>query len=78
MRPTLDELRARHGAMQGGRYADAPGSGPEGKTCKSCAWLRYTGHSKRFPKCGRTKYTRGDATTIKTGSPACRLYEEKS
>ena len=73
-RPTLDELRARLGT-QGTRYADMPGTGPAGTTCKSCAFLAYTGNVKRYPKCGRTSFTHGDATTIKTSSPSCRLYE---
>lgn len=71
-RPTFEELRLR--ASTGKRYADVPGTGPEGATCKTCDHLRYTGTNKRFPKCGRTKYTRGDATTIKTSSPACSQY----
>ena len=79
MRPTMEELRARVG-VQGKKYADMPGTGPEGRTCKTCAFLAYSGSykgPKRWPKCGKTKWTHGDATTIKTSSPACRLYQER-
>jgi len=77
-RPTMEELRAQVGAQgdKARRYAAEPGTGPAGATCHSCAFLRYTGHAK-YPKCGRTKYTRGDATTIRTRTPACRLYEQE-
>ena len=78
-RPTMDELRALLPAKGKGRrglYAAPPGTGPAGKTCKSCQALTYTGNTKLHPKCGRTAYTSGDATTIRTSSPACRLYAE--
>lgn len=57
------------------RYAAEPGTGPAGKTCHDCAHLCYTGNVKRYPKCGKTAYTHGDATTIKTRTPACSLFE---
>jgi hypothetical protein len=66
--------------VQGKRYAGMPGTGPEGRTCHSCAFKTYgaTGNrGPRYPKCGKTKWTHGDATTIKTSTPACHLYEEK-
>lgn len=75
-RPTMEELRAKLGQMDK-RYGDIPGTGPAGATCKTCAFLRYTGNVKHYPKCGKTKYTHGDATTIKTSSPACRLYQRE-
>lgn len=74
--PTLDELRAQ--VITGTRkYADTPGTGPEGTTCHSCRHVRYTDPQgrARHPKCGLTNYTRGDATTIKTSTPSCRRYE---
>ena len=77
--PTMEELRAQVVASYGtgGKYADAPGTGPEGTTCHSCAHLRHTGQANpsKHPKCGLTKYTHGDATTIKTSTPSCRRYE---
>lgn len=64
------------GAKRQGLYAAPPGTGPAGKTCGDCAFLRYTGNIKKHPKCGATKYTHGDATTIKTRTPACRSFIE--
>ena len=82
--PTIEELRARAGALHGRakpgwwkRYAGEPGTGPVGKTCKTCAFKRYAGHATQHPKCGLIPYTHGDATTIKTSSPACSLYQPK-
>ena len=78
--PTMEELRAKYGAQGQNcwmkKYAAEPGSGPAGKTCASCAWKRYTGNTKHYPKCGKTAYTHGDATTIKTSTPACRFWEQ--
>ena len=74
--PTMDELRQR--AVAGClRYAGTIGAGPEGTTCHSCKHLRYTGLAVRskYPKCGLTNYTHGDATTIKTRTPSCERYE---
>lgn len=56
-------------------YAGQPGTGPAGKTCQTCAHKTYTGGAKLHPKCGLTAYTCGDATTIKTRTPACHKYE---
>lgn len=78
-RPTMEDLRARmpvKGTKRRGLYAAPPGTGPEGKTCGDCAFLRYTGNIKRHPKCGKTKYTHGDATTILTRSPSCMHFKQ--
>lgn len=72
----MDELRARIG-KQGARYAEMPGTGPTGTTCKTCAALTYTGNQRKHPKCGRTAFTHGDATSILTSSPSCLLYAER-
>lgn len=78
--PTWDELRALlpvKGIKSRGLYAGPAGTGPEGKTCHDCGWLRYSHHSKaKHPKCGKTKYTHGDATTIKTRTAACHHFKE--
>lgn len=78
--PTMAELRALlpvKGAGRRGLYAGTPGTGPVGKTCRSCKHKTYTGGAKRHPKCGLTDYTHGDATTIRTSTPACHRYEER-
>jgi hypothetical protein len=75
----MDELRSQaptRGGKRRGLYAAPPGTGPADRTCHDCAFLTYTGNVSRHPKCGKTKYTHGDATTILTSTPACRLFEE--
>jgi hypothetical protein len=78
--PTMEELRAKIGSQRAwlGKYADRPGAGPAGKTCHDCGWLHYTGLAKptKYPKCGKTNYTSGDATTIKTRTAACSHFEQ--
>jgi hypothetical protein len=77
--PTMEELRAKIGSQRAwlGRYAAQPGTGPAGKTCHDCAHLTYTGLAvpTKYPKCGLTNFTRGDATTIKTRTAACELFK---
>jgi hypothetical protein len=80
-RPTMDELRAimpTKGGRRRGLYAAPPGTGPAGRTCHGCAFLRYSGHGTKHPKCGKTKYTSGDATTIRTRTPACLHFVESA
>ncbi len=67
--------------LVGGRmsaYADLPGSGPAGKTCKVCkhhvAW-HY--HNKIYNKCGLLKMTCGAATDIRVRMPACAKFEDE-
>jgi hypothetical protein len=71
----MEELRASMPVSRKGLYAAAPGTGPDGKTCHDCAFLRYTGNVKKHPKCGKVNYTHGDATTILTRTPACKHFE---
>lgn len=81
LQPSMADLRAllpSRGKGKQGLYAAAPGTGPAGKTCQSCAHKIYTGGRKLHPKCGLTKYTHGDATTIRTRTPACHRYEERA
>lgn len=79
--PTFDELRALlpvKGIKSRGLYAGVAGTGPAGKACHDCGWLRYTGTGGRakHPKCGKTAFTCGDATTIKTRTAACQYFKE--
>ena len=79
--PTWEAMRAALKAAESkgykhhkGLYAAMPGSGPEGRTCRTCDHLRHTGGRRTFPKCGLVAYTAGDATTIRTATPACSKY----
>lgn len=62
-------------------YAAAPGSGPEGKTCRDCKHkhtMSNTG-AKSWIKCDlmHSAWTHGPGTDIRAGSPACRRFEAK-
>lgn len=62
-----------------GAYAAFPGTGPNGKTCKTCIHRVKTGHrTKTYNKCDLVKETRGEGTDIKVSSPACRRYIERA
>lgn len=70
-------LKARAKPRKNG-YAAAPGTGPEGETCRTCAHYRsVNGGSKNFPKCNlmRAKWTSGYGTDILARAPACRNWE---
>lgn len=78
--PTMEELRAKYGSqanVRGSgkkRYAGEAGKGPAGETCGSCGHQRRSGNTKTYPKCGLVAWTSGDATTIKTRTPACEHW----
>jgi hypothetical protein len=62
-------------------YAAAPGTGPEGKTCRDCQHkhtMSNTG-AKSWIKCDlmRAAWTHGPGSDIRAGSPACRRFEPK-
>ena len=63
----------------GRAYADKPGSGPEGETCRTCANAKgRSGRSPRiFYKCGLVPSTRSTGTDIRLKTPACRKWEAK-
>lgn len=56
-------------------YAAAPGSGPTGFTCGTCAHIRRRGETSIF-KCWlrRREWTAGPGTDIRKGSPACMYW----
>lgn len=61
-------------------YAADPGTGPAGKTCKDCAHkrtIRSNSGSKSWVKCAAAseRWTNGEGSDIKAGSPACRLFQ---
>lgn len=64
-------------------YAAPPGTGPEGKTCKDCAHkhsMSSNSGSKHFIKCdaNRERWTHGEGSDIRAGSPACRAFQERA
>lgn len=63
-------------------YAAAPGTGPEGQTCKTCQFkVSSDGRSaKHFLKCElrRSTWTNGEGTDILARSPACSKWESKT
>lgn len=60
-----------------GAYAAVPGSGPKGMRCRDCKHMGHSGH-RSHPKCFLAKWTRGDATTIRTSAPACSRFAPPS
>lgn len=55
-------------------YARAPGTGPLGETCGSCARARPHDCSKRYWKCGLVDWIRSSVTDIDLRSPACSMW----
>ena len=56
------------------------GTGPKGETCRSCKHKTYQGEvAGRYLKCAlmRKYWTRGGATDIKAGWPACAKWEKR-
>ncbi len=52
---------------------------PEGKTCKTCAFLRRVRpHNITYFKCAIKGDTRSEATDIRLKNPACTRYAEIS
>jgi len=64
-------------------YAGAPGRGPAGETCGSCAHIcrqgNYSG-SKRWLKCAlaKGKWTNGRGSDILARSPACEKWQSSN
>lgn len=59
-------------------YADRPGSGPSGETCKTCRYYERVVRAKAYLKCAlmRAVRTGGPGTDIKAGSPACSKWQK--
>ena len=54
-----------------------PGTGPDGKTCRTCRFYRSVRyHDTAHRKCGLMEHawTHGEATDIRAADPACRFY----
>lgn len=60
-------------------YADNPGTGPAGETCKTCKHRARIEHAKVYQKCLLAKYrwTGGPGSDIKVASPACSRWEAR-
>ncbi|KAF1060729.1 hypothetical protein DX980_20455 (plasmid) [Burkholderia gladioli] len=65
---------ARRRPVRRNGYAAAPGTGPAGETCASCAQARRFG---QYAKCALLErhWTGGQGTDVLLRSPACRLWE---
>ena len=58
-------------------HAAAPGSGPAGETCKSCAHIfRNRDCAKVYIKCGlaKHKWTGGGGSDVRAGDAACSAW----
>jgi hypothetical protein len=61
-------------------YADRPGTGPAGETCKSCCHSYHGGTGRGgYPKCELTRacHTSSRRTDILMGAPACSKWASK-
>lgn len=60
-----------------GGYADVPGTGPEGQTCKTCRHLVRKQMAKTYFKCAlmRHRWTGGGGSDVKAKAPACARWE---
>ncbi len=71
------KLLAARRRLAKGSYADVPGTGPAGETCKSCKHIYRNRMSKTYLKCELTRasWTGGPGTDILAGAPACSKWE---
>jgi hypothetical protein len=65
-----DSERRRLGAMHA-RH----GHGPEGQTCRNCAFLERHTYAKTYLKCRRYNVTSSEATDWRAKWPACGAFE---
>jgi hypothetical protein len=72
-------LNARRLSRKHG-HAAAPGAGPSGETCGSCAHLFRNQQAKVYLKCGlmNAYWTGGYATDVRAGDAACRRWERNA
>lgn len=73
--PTKPRKRSKDPEPAG--YADQPGTGPAGETCKTCRHLFRNRLAKTYLKCrlAAAIWTGGRKTDVLAGSPACRLWD---
>lgn len=60
-------------------YFAAPGSGPKGETCGSCAhsYSTKSGSGRSFRKCELVRHTFGPGTDIVLKTAACQGWKQK-
>ncbi len=70
-------LGIKRGPQPKGYFA-APGTGPEGETCRTCKHATAKRMSKTYWKCGKAsaRWTGGLGSDIRLKSPACVGWEE--
>lgn len=71
------KLAAARARLKKGSYADVPGTGPAGETCKSCRhyFLKEMGNTYRKCELMRAHWTGGPGTDILASAPACSKWE---
>lgn len=76
MPPQSDRSKAA-ALRRTGMYADTPGTGPAGETCKTCAHLYRKALARTYLKCGlmQAAWTGGGKTDVKASAPACSKWE---
>ena len=72
------KLEAARRRLLKGSYADVPGTGPAGETCKSCKHYGGKEMSRVYRKCELTRasWTSGSGTDVLAGAPACSKWEK--
>lgn len=71
--------RGKHYVEPRGYYAQ-PGTGPEGMTCRDCAFYCHKGGvSGTYPKCRKNeaRWTGGRGSDILAKAPACKYFTPK-
>jgi hypothetical protein len=60
-------------------YADRPGTGPEGETCRTCQHYVRVRHARTYPKCNLTRacWTGGRRSDILVNAAACSKWEKR-
>lgn len=71
------KLIAARRRLAKGSYADVPGTGPAGETCKTCKHYHRKEMGKVYRKCElmRAHWTGGGGTDILASAPACSKWE---
>ena len=71
--PAQRKHMARKRSTEQRGYADRPGTGPKGETCKTCA---HIARFRKFRKCELTRaaWTHGPRTDILANAPACSKW----